>query len=169
MLFFFWKEVAFVKPDDEREKIKRLALRVRETETPGRQGAAFCYSKAAYAAFSEITALREEGFSMATIHKVMESDGLLPKNSSPYSFRRAFRRESARRERAAKAPREEHPHSDTGKREAVTSATKPAAADEGKILDEEGAERERIRKMTSVTVKTANGTIVKHADGSFDF
>lgn len=158
-----------MEPNDEREKIKRLALRVRETETPGRQGAAFCYSKAAYAAFREITALREEGFSMATIHKVMESDGLLPKNSSQYSFRRAFRRESARRERAAKAPRNEHPGNDTGKREAVTPAGKTAAAEGEKILDGAEAERERIKKMTSVTVKTANGTIVKHADGSFDF
>jgi DNA-binding transcriptional MerR regulator len=161
MLFFFRREVTFVEPNDEREKIKRLVLRVRETETPGRQGAAFCYAKAAYAAFREITALRDEGFSMAAIHKVMEIDGLLPENSSPHSFRRAFRRELARRDRAATATRNEHQDSDTGKQEAASGSAKPSEGAE--------AERERIRRQASATAKTGSGAIVKRADGGFDF
>ena len=51
--------------DEEKEKIKRLTQRVKETETPGRRRVASCYSRVAYAVFHEITALREEGFSMA--------------------------------------------------------------------------------------------------------
>ena len=67
--------------DEEQERIGNLVQRVREIETPGRYGAAYCYSKAVYAAFREISALRGEGFSMTAICKVMESDGLLPKSA----------------------------------------------------------------------------------------
>ena len=91
--------------DEEKGKIRHLAQRVRETETPGKHGAAYCYTRAAYAAFHEIVELREERFTLAAICKVMERDGLLPEHANPHSFRRAFKKELASREKAAKVQR----------------------------------------------------------------
>jgi hypothetical protein len=169
VLFFFLKEVAIVEPDGEREKIRRIALRVRETETPGRRGAAFCYARAAYAAFREISELRGEGFSMAAICKVMENDGLLPKGASRHSFRRAFRKELARRGRAAKAERGEHPAANAaGKKEPRAPARKPAAADKPEN-PVSGAEDEKLKELTGNVVDTGTGVIRKLPNGSFDF
>ena len=135
------------------EEMKRISLvqRVRETETPGKYGAAFCYSKAVYAAFGEILALREEGFSMVAICKVMKSDGLLPKNANPYSFRRAFKREFTRREKTAKIHGGNNPIGDVN--ESAAPIRKHIAADNGKNAIE----------------KTGGGAVKKLPNGSFEY
>ncbi len=67
--------------EEEAEKIKNLFQSIRELETPGRHAPSYCYSRVSYTAFREITALREEGFSMAAICRSLERDGLLPESA----------------------------------------------------------------------------------------
>jgi DNA-binding transcriptional MerR regulator len=73
---------------------------IRATEMPGKRGGEYLYAQAIFAYFNEIEKLKAEGFTMATICKFLEKKEVLPNNSDPYSFRRAFRREVVRRERA---------------------------------------------------------------------
>jgi len=73
---------------------------IRVTETPGKRGGEFSYAQAIYTYFDEIEKLKAEGFTLATICKFLEKKEILPINASPYSFRRAFRREAVRRKRA---------------------------------------------------------------------
>jgi hypothetical protein len=76
---------------------------IRETETPGKRGGEFVYAQAVYGCFDEIEKLKVEGFTLTTICKYLERKGLLPANSDPRSFCRAFRRrrEAARRRQTA--------------------------------------------------------------------
>ena len=78
-----------------------LLEEVRATEIPGKRGGEFLYAKAIYAYFNEIEKLKAEGFTFITICKSLERRGILPKNSDPHSFRRAYRREIIRRQRTA--------------------------------------------------------------------
>ena len=144
--------------DEEKARISNLIHRVRETETPGRYGAAYCYSKVVYAAFREISALREEGFSMTAICKIMESDGLLPKNASPFSFRRAFKRELARREKTAKIPGSNNPVND--------ARGKESAASRSKHIENEAGISE---KLIGNDVKKDIHAKKKLHDGSFEY
>ena len=73
---------------------------IRTTETPGKRGGEFSYAQAIYTYFDEIEKLIAEGFTLTTICKFLEKKEILPINASPYSFRRAFRREAVRRKRA---------------------------------------------------------------------
>ncbi len=74
---------------------------IRAFEMPGKRGGDFCYAQAIYGNFSEIEKLKAEGFSLTTVCKFLEKKGALPPGADPRSFRRAFRREIARRRRAA--------------------------------------------------------------------
>ena len=147
-----------MEADEEMEKIRCLVQRVRETKTPGRHGATYCYSRLVYVAFREIAALREERFSMAAICKVMESDGLLPERASLNSFRRAFRREVARRNKAA------------NRVNAPVDKANPAAVSPNKAAQNKMGETEKElnRKMSGRVVNTGLGKIIKNSDGSFD-
>jgi DNA-binding transcriptional MerR regulator len=92
--------------EDEKGHFRKRGERVnlldeiRATEMPGKRGGDFFYAQAIYAYFSEIEALQAEGFTLATICKFLEKKDVLPKDSDPYSFRRAFSREAIRRKRA---------------------------------------------------------------------
>ena len=77
-----------------------LLEEIRTTETPGKRGGEFLYAQAVYSCFSDIEILKAEGFTLATICKYLEKREILPKNSDPHSFCRAFRREIKRRQRA---------------------------------------------------------------------
>ena len=77
----------------------RLLEDIKATETPGKRGGEFFYAQVIYAHFDEIEKLKTEGFTLTTICKFLEKKGVLPTDSDPRSFRRAFRRESARRQR----------------------------------------------------------------------
>lgn len=79
----------------------RLLEDIRVTETPGKRGGEFFYAQVIYAYFDEIEKLKTEGFTLTTICKFLEKKGALPTDSDPRSFRRAFRREFARRQQAA--------------------------------------------------------------------
>ena len=78
----------------------RLLEDIREVEVPGKRGGDFFYAQVIYGYFSEIEKLKAEGFTLTTICKFLEKKGALPADSDPRSFRRAFRREAARRRRA---------------------------------------------------------------------
>jgi DNA-binding transcriptional MerR regulator len=71
----------------------------RKNHAPGRAGE-FPYARAAYSYFDEILELRADGFSLATVRKVLEARGVLPEGADRRSFCRAVRHESARRARA---------------------------------------------------------------------
>ena len=73
---------------------------IRATETPGRRGGEFFYAQVIYGHFGEIEKLKAEGFTLTTICKFLEKKGALPSGSDLRSFRRAFRRETASRQRA---------------------------------------------------------------------
>ena len=153
--------------DEEMERISNLVQRVRETETPGKYGSAYSYSKVVYAAFREISALSKEGFSMTTICKVMENDGLLPKSASPYSFRRAFKRELERRERTAKISGCNNSISDGKGKESAASSTKHIATDNEKNVIEN--EAGRSKKQIGSDAKNDSQAIKKFHDGSFEY
>ena len=72
---------------------------IRATEMPGKRGGEFSYARAIYAYFDEIRKLKAEGFTLTTICNFLEKKGVLPTDSDPRSFRRAFRREAVRRQK----------------------------------------------------------------------
>jgi 2-keto-4-pentenoate hydratase/2-oxohepta-3-ene-1,7-dioic acid hydratase in catechol pathway len=72
---------------------------IREEEVPGKRGGDFFYAQVMYSHFDEIEKLKAEGFTLTIICKFLEKKGALPTNSDLHSFRRAFRREAARRQR----------------------------------------------------------------------
>ena len=90
-----------------------LLEEIRLTETPGKRGGEFFYAQVVYAHFSEIEKLKTEGFTLATIYKFLEKKEVLPIDSDTHSFRRAFRREIARRQRVVL--KEENANSKTKK------------------------------------------------------
>lgn len=83
--------------------MNRILEDIRSTEVPGKHGGTFFYAQAIYACFGDIQELKAEGFTLATICKFLKKKSLLPPDADPHSFRRAFRREIARRKRTGKA------------------------------------------------------------------
>ena len=92
--------------EDEKGQLeeKRLDILgdIRKTESPGRKGGAFPYAKTIYGYYAEIQELSDEGFSLATICSYFQKKGILPGDADVHSFRRAFRREVARRKKVTK-------------------------------------------------------------------
>ena len=76
-----------------------LLEEIKETEIPGKGGGGFFYAQVVYGHFDAIEKLKVEGFTLTTICRFLEKKGALPPNADPHSFRRAFRREIARRQR----------------------------------------------------------------------
>jgi hypothetical protein len=93
------------------------------------KGGAFVYAGAIYSYYDDIRELKADGFTFATICKFLEGKGMLPPDADRRSFCRAFRREAARRKRAAKAKKTEilhgnatkamNPKGDTARREVL--------------------------------------------------
>lgn len=79
-----------------------LLEEIRATEIPGKRGGDFFYARVVHSYFDEIEKLKSEGFSLATICNFLEKKGVLPPDSDPYSFRRAFRRKLARKSKISK-------------------------------------------------------------------
>ena len=77
-----------------------------KNETPLKKKEGQIYSNTAKNFFSKIRALRNRGFSFIQIYKAFEKTGLLPEESNPYSFRQAFVREAAKRDREDELLRE---------------------------------------------------------------
>ena len=152
---------------EKMEKIGSLVQRVKESETPGRHGATYCYSRVVYAAFREIAELRDEKFSLAAICRVMESDGLLPERACPQSFRRAFRRELARRNKAAMKQRGDNSVSDPSKKESFALSRESTAEGRGKNPTDK--ESGRFTRSAGKEPTSGSGGIKKLLDGSFEY
>jgi DNA-binding transcriptional MerR regulator len=139
------------------------------------------YSKALRSVLARVEKLRSKGFSFVQICAACEKSGILPKNANPYCFRQAFRRERARLLAETELAKLLADGSGTEEKAAVPSPkantpdSMPAAKTTGaqsnraRAPDKEAAEKEWIRKQTSVTVDTGLGKIIKHSDGSFSF
>ena len=87
---------------------------IKATEIPGNSGGEFFYAQAIYSYFSDIEKLKAEGFTLTTICKYLEKKGVLPTNSTPRSFRRAFRREVERRKQVIAKEKNIHDTSTKG-------------------------------------------------------
>jgi DNA-binding transcriptional MerR regulator len=108
----------------------------RKNHVPGRAGEFphARYARAAYLYFDEILELRADGFSLATVCKVLEARGVLPEGADRRSFCRAVRKESARRERAERLRM-----GDTGRRAEKRERTEPSTARSSIDCGESGA------------------------------
>ncbi|GHS88779.1 hypothetical protein AGMMS49957_10850 [Synergistales bacterium] len=156
------------------EAIEEAVNRLLEEDDVYSSSGLRCYARVASSAFERIASLREKGIGYDRICKSFETSGLLPENADIQCLGQAFRRERAKRSNGvknAKVPIFERSGSDTVKKSAVpfvkaeTSIKKTTAG----TADDEAADKELIRKLTSTTVNTGLGNIVKHSDGSFDF
>jgi hypothetical protein len=128
------------------------------------------YSNEAGAYFETIRAMRRKGYSFVQICRAFEKENVLPKNSSPRFFRQAFHRERKRRE-AEESLSEIAKNADVAPVKADSARPIPPAKTPEPAKPApagEAAEKERLRKMNSVTVNTGLGKIVKHPDGTFD-
>ena len=130
---------------------------IRVAETPGKRGGEFLYAQAIYAYFDEIEKLKAEGFTLATICKFLEKKEALPIGSNPYSFRRAFRREAARRKRIK--PKEEN----------IYDTEKKDVKDKKNDLKREtlSAKREPIKPIIPVKPKSSNTGTQINPDNTF--
>jgi hypothetical protein len=133
-----------------------------------------CYARVASLAFEKIASLREKGIGYDKICESFEASGLLPENADIQCLGQAFRRERTKRSNDAKnanSPIHERSGSDTVKKIVVPFVRAGISVNKvvTKAIDDEAADKELIRKLTSTTVNTGLGNIVKHSDGSFDF
>ncbi|MDR0764232.1 MAG: hypothetical protein LBE65_01395 [Synergistaceae bacterium] len=127
------------------------------------------YSLTASAAFEEIALLRGKGMRFEKICAAFAKAGLLPNDAKPHSLSQAFLREKRRREKTARTEgagtAEKSSATETNRAARVPQKTVQAAPDSGA----EAAEKEWIRKQTSMTVDTGLGKITRNSDGSFDY
>ena len=96
----------------------------------------------------------------------------MPDKSDPYSLRQAFLRESARLDRTSELLRELKGGHVVEKQEKTPTPTKknldvPKNESFTPISDDNA--EERVRKMTGNVVENGLVTIIKHADGSFEY
>ena len=177
---------------DDLELANERIEEILQHEKPLRRKGGYVYSIAARNFFNKIKVLRNRGFSFIQICGAFEKTGLLTEESNPYSFRQAFLRESAKRDRINEllrelkddpavekpAPAREQIQSGDNSASGVNKkdSSTPLLINQEKKRQEtkiarscEETEEERIKKMMSVTVNTGTGIIVKHPDGSFDY
>ena len=185
-----------MEPQDRKSSLKSAIDRLLAEEDAAGSTDMYCYAKTVVTSFEEIQSLRTKGMRFDKICKLFETTGFLPENANVHSFRQAFLRESARRNRTNELLRElkdgiarekqgkkpipaktqipsgGNPAGGVNKKEPNTP---PLINQGGKRQEAEVArsreetEEERIKKMMSVTVNTGTGIIVKHPDGSFDY
>jgi hypothetical protein len=125
------------------------------------------YSLVVKAGYEEIRGLREDGYSYDLIREAFAQNGILPEHANPKALCNAFLREKKRREKRGVQKHYTVKMTTTTGGDMNLPLTE-APAQEKQNLGDEAAEKERIRKMTSITVDTGLGTIVKHSDGTFD-
>jgi hypothetical protein len=124
------------------EAVTRLIDEENAIASPG----ADSYSRTVFLAFDKIRALRERRVSFARICGSFEISGMLPENASPHSFRQAYAREMARRNKAG---------NETAKRTPAPPVN-PIGPD-------------RARKPDDTPVKAKPGRVIKNVDGSFEY
>jgi hypothetical protein len=124
------------------EAVTRL---IDEENTIGSSGAD-SYSRTVFLFFEKIRSLRERRVSFARICRSFEISGMLPENANPHSFRQAYARERARRNK-------------TGNESAKKTQAPP--------VNPAGPDRTRMPDDTPVKAKP--GRVIKNADGSFEY
>lgn len=156
--------------EEANEGIKRVIQKLRD-EVPLRKCDAMIYAARAREYCQEIQRMRNDGFSYLQICRAFEEERLLPENSKADSFRQACRRafiKQGKRKDLAVA-RKEAPAPVTGKA-SEGPPKKGEASHEASTQTAEALERERRKKLgLDKPIFTGTGTIIKHADGSFDF
>jgi hypothetical protein len=126
------------------------------------------YARTVYLAFEEIGRLLEMRVRLTEICESFESSGLLPENANAHSFRDAYRREKARRDKTRARPakpllRADKPGADA---EAQPAGSLEGAEQKSSDADEE---KERLKNIIGTVVDTGNGVIRKLPNGTFDF
>jgi hypothetical protein len=161
--------------DDFNEAIERAEADL-NNQTPHNTREGYAYSEIARAAFGKIKLFRSKGFSYAQICGVFVKNGLLPKNTNPYSLRAAFHRERERLKRGEeleklfdKGDEAETKSLPVVKTDKTAQIAKVPAPKPVKPKEEGSQEVDRIREMTAVTVETAAGKITRYANGGFGF
>jgi hypothetical protein len=167
----FLREVMNLCHENIGGAIRQTLDQVRANGTPGSRRPGFSYSRVVRAAFEDIRELTAEGFSYVVICEALETNGLLPEGSRPYSLSRALRREGIRRQKIAGTGRLPD---DVGKKSRAAETSTglqelPKPEPEKPNAKEKSEEHEWVRKITGSTEETGLGKLTKHSDGSFDF
>lgn len=120
--------------------------------------------------FTEIRALRKDGYSFIQICRALVRDKKLPEDAKVRYFRQAFRREYRRLEKEGTLAALLNGTSRQTPKKSVVSPEKQKALHETYAQKTEAHEEEKIKKTdTGRVVHTGTGTIVKRPDGGFDF
>ena len=132
------------------EAVARLMDEENAIGSPGSDS----YSRTVFLAFEKIRSLRERRISFARICRSFEISGMLPENANPHSFRQAYARERARRNKSG---------GDTAKK-TPAALMRPAMPDSAQDMGKDNA-----RKLTGTAAKAKFGNVTKNTDGSFEY
>ena len=137
------------------KKLPDIVGDIRKTESPGRKTDTFSYAKAIYTYYEEIEQLTAEKFTMTTICKYLEGKGALPNDADVHNFRRAFRRERARREKLAMAQKKKS-------RKSVSKTKSPATS-----IPLANAEERKIAPVRKQAAKETGAGVRINPDNTF--
>jgi len=136
------------------------------------------YSKLMRESFESVRKLRAERFKFSDICRAYVKTGVLPTDAEPSSFRKAFRNEAKRRARDIelekrvtdnRATPPGHDAKGVGKTK-NTSDIRISSADTSGLSENTSVSiTERAMKNTATKVNMGGTTIIKYADGSFDY
>jgi len=153
--------------------VKEAAESIRKTPAVRRRKNV-SYAAVVKVGYEEIQKLRNDGYSYDVICEVLSEKGVLAVDASPKNLRTAFMREAKRR--FSRTQEESSTNiANIGSMKKVMqdglAAINPNGAAPKKKAEAGKTEtmEERIKRMTSNTVHIGTGTIIKHADGSFDY
>jgi hypothetical protein len=133
---------------------------IRKTEAPGRRGCEFVYAQVIYGCFGEIEKLKAEGFTLTAICKYLERKEVLPADSDPRSFCRAFRREAARRKQTTLKERN---ISDTTKKTLKSKENAPK-----REISETSAQQRSEASFTPAKPKSGKSGVQINPDNTFN-
>jgi hypothetical protein len=164
----FRREVVPVRPKNQKYALQSAINKLLEEKNAVDNGGV--YVKTVLEAFDEIQSLITKGVRFDRICEAFKASGLLPENAGVHSFRQAFRRERKKRRENSSSSQK----MDSGKAVPALEALPKPAADkspgvEAAKNETRETEKERLKKMLGVEVDTGLGTIVKHADGTFEY
>lgn len=143
---------------NKNEERLNILVDIREMESPGRRGCVSPYAQVIYGYYTEIQELLDDGFTMATVCSYFEKKGVLPDNADKHSFRRALRRETARRKKARK-PKNLGNKNASEQKEIATTLTKEPEAFTPRVTSD-------LRELQRVQGKSAKGLEV-NPDNTF--
>jgi hypothetical protein len=167
----------------KREAIEEAVQRLTEEDEFLDSAVPYLYARTVRAAFEQIRSFREKGVSFIRICRSFALSGLLPKNASPHSFRSAYYREAARREKLGlDAQADSKPAADGATKTAsakpvlkTTMTPRNTAADGAngaagtRAAETEEEKAARIKELSGTVVETPGGSVLKLSNGSFDF